>query len=321
MNELITKVEKWAKDKGLDQADSPEKQFEYVKDFPHHVVTRNGEVVVLSYIDARGQLRKARILQQRLNTDGYPIVKLTYFGKKKTAKVHRLVAEAFIPNLENKETVNHIDGNKINSHISNLEWADRSEQLYHAYAMGLKKYPVVAKTAVKAKNGKPVKCYEKETGVTRYFLSARDCSKHYGYSERWCDKNISEMNGNTRKFIFEYVSIEEVKENVDKITVSTLVDLVKLWAVERGLHNTPPEKQFLKVAEETAEIAAGMLRGNMEAVKDGIGDVIVTLIILSMQKGTNVQECLEMAYNEIKGRTRKMVDGVFVKSSDLEDSK
>ncbi|WP_146811707.1 DUF1642 domain-containing protein, partial [Enterococcus villorum] len=47
--------------------------------------------------------------------------------------------------------------------------------------------------------------------------------------------------------------------------------------------------------------------------------VIVTLIILSMQKGTNVQECLEMAYNEIEGRTGKMVDGVFVKSSDLED--
>uniref|UniRef100_UPI001BDB82FC DUF1642 domain-containing protein n=2 Tax=Bacteria TaxID=2 RepID=UPI001BDB82FC len=41
------------------------------------------------------------------------------------------------------------------------------------------------------------------------------------------------------------------------------------------------------------------------------------LIILSMQKRTNVQECLEMAYNEIKGRTGKMVDGVFVKSSDL----
>lgn len=76
-----------------------------------------------------------------------------------------------------------------------------------------------------------------------------------------------------------------------------------------------------QVVEETAEIAAGMLRGNMEAVKDGIGDTIVTLIILSMQKGTNIQECLEMAYNEIKGRTGKMVDGVFVKSSDLEGNK
>ena len=319
MEELITKVEQWAKDKGLDQADSS-KQYAYIKGFPNHAITSFGEVVVLSYVNQRGHYRKARVLQQRLSVDGYPTVKLTYFGKKKTVKVHRLVAEAFIPNIDNKETVNHIDANKRNNHVSNLEWADRSEQLYHAYAMGLKKYPVVAKTAVKAKSGKPVKCYEKETGVTRYFLSARDCSKHYGYSERWCDKNISEMNGNTRKFIFEYVSIEEVKENTDKVTVSTLVDLVKLWAVERGLHNTPPEKQFLKVAEETAEIAAGMARGNMEAVKDGIGDTIVTLIILAMQQGMDVEECLQMAYNEIKGRTGKMVDGVFVKSSDLEEA-
>nr|WP_269843637.1 MazG-like family protein [Enterococcus faecium] len=93
-----------------------------------------------------------------------------------------------------------------------------------------------------------------------------------------------------------------------------------MWAVERGLHNTPPEKQFLKVAEETAEIAAGMARGNMEAVKDGIGDTIVTLIILAMQQGMDVEECLQTAYNEIKGRTGKMVDGVFVKSSDLEEA-
>lgn len=64
-----------------------------------------------------------------------------------------------------------------------------------------------------------------------------------------------------------------------------------------------------------------MARSNDELFKDSVGDVIVTLIILSMQKGTNVQECLEMAYNEIKGRTGKMVDGVFVKSSDLWDSK
>ena len=93
-------------------------------------------------------------------------------------------------------------------------------------------------------------------------------------------------------------------------------NLKRYWRLYRVLI-----KQFLKVVEETAEIAAGMLRGNMEAVKDGIGDTIVTLIVLSMQKGTNIQECLEMAYNEIKGRTGKMVDGVFVKSSDLEGNK
>ena len=99
-----------------------------------------------------------------------------------------------------------------------------------------------------------------------------------------------------------------------------LITKVEQWAKDKGLNQADPKTQFLKVAEEFGEIASAMARSNDELFKDSVGDVIVTLIILSMQKGTNVQECLEMAYNEIKGRTGKMVDGVFVKSSDLEDS-
>ena len=96
-----------------------------------------------------------------------------------------------------------------------------------------------------------------------------------------------------------------------------LITKVEQWAKDKGLNQADPKVQFLKVAEEFGEIASAMARSNDELFKDSVGDVIVTLIILSMQKGTNVQECLEMAYNEIKGRTGKMVDGVFVKSSDL----
>ncbi|WP_185939989.1 DUF1642 domain-containing protein [Enterococcus faecium] len=99
-----------------------------------------------------------------------------------------------------------------------------------------------------------------------------------------------------------------------------LITKVEQWAKDKGLDQADSKAQFLKVAEEFGEIASAMARSNDELFKDSVGDVIVTLIILSMQKGTNVQECLEMAYNEIKGRTGKMVDGVFVKSSDLEDS-
>lgn len=96
-----------------------------------------------------------------------------------------------------------------------------------------------------------------------------------------------------------------------------LITKVEQWAKDKGLNQADPKAQFLKVAEEFGEIASAMARSNDELFKDSIGDVIVTLIILSMQKGTNIQECLEMAYNEIKGRTGRMVDGVFVKSSDL----
>ncbi|WP_081185198.1 DUF1642 domain-containing protein [Enterococcus villorum] len=96
-----------------------------------------------------------------------------------------------------------------------------------------------------------------------------------------------------------------------------LITKVEQWAKDKGLDHADPKAQFLKVAEEFGEIASAMARSNDELFKDSVGDVIVTLIILSMQKGTNVQECLEMAYSEVKGRTGKMVDGVFVKSSDL----
>jgi len=71
--------------------------------------------------------------------DGYLKIRLLGNGKDITTRVHRLVAEAFIENPDNKETVNHIDGNKENNSVENLEWSDRHEQLYHAYNLGLKK--------------------------------------------------------------------------------------------------------------------------------------------------------------------------------------
>lgn len=83
--------------------------------------------------------RKEKIRSLSLTKDGYVKLRLSYCGKDVTKRVHRLVAEAFIPNPENKETVNHKDGNKLNNCIYNLEWADRSEQMYHAYKHSLKK--------------------------------------------------------------------------------------------------------------------------------------------------------------------------------------
>ena len=58
-------------------------------------------------------------------------------------------------------------------------------------------------------------------------------------------------------------------------------------------------------------------RGNEDAVKDAIGDTVVTLIILAQQMGWTLEECLQAAWDEIKDRTGEMRDGVFVKSEDL----
>jgi len=72
-------------------------------------------------------IKTGRILKSRDNTDGYLILDLFVNGKRKSAKIHRLVAEAFIPNLENKECVDHIDRIRNNNNVNNLRWATRSE--------------------------------------------------------------------------------------------------------------------------------------------------------------------------------------------------
>lgn len=71
------------------------------------------------------------------NGGEYARVSYEHDGKKKRAAIHRLVALAFIPNPENKPVVNHIDGNKRNNAVENLEWATYAENTLHAYRMGL----------------------------------------------------------------------------------------------------------------------------------------------------------------------------------------
>ncbi len=77
---------------------------------------------------------KEKILVQTICSGGYPYI--TLFGdidNRKKVRVHRLVAEAFIENSCNHTDVNHLDGNKKNNSIENLEWCNRSENISHAY--------------------------------------------------------------------------------------------------------------------------------------------------------------------------------------------
>ena len=74
----------------------------------------------------------------RYDSKGYPIVGLTdRQGKRHTRKIHRLVALAFISNLDDKPTVNHINGIKTDNRVENLEWMTYREQMLHSYATGL----------------------------------------------------------------------------------------------------------------------------------------------------------------------------------------
>ncbi len=101
--------------------------------------------------------------------------------------------------------------------------------------------------------------------------------------------------------------------------MNELVKLIEKWAREKNLDIAELEKQMLKVVEEVGEVAAALARNNKNDLRDGIGDVVVTLVILAMQNDMDLYECLNQAYNEIKDRKGKNVNGVFVKESDLND--
>lgn len=86
------------------------------------------------------------------------------------------------------------------------------------------------------------------------------------------------------------------------------------WGKDRDLlkqENAP--KQFMKFIEESGELARGILKDDKELIADSIGDVLVTLIILSEQLGYDMTACLGAAYYEIKDRKGETVNGTFIK--------
>lgn len=101
----------------------------------------------------------------------------------------------------------------------------------------------------------------------------------------------------------------------------TTTDLIRTWSEDRNLHTADPKGQALKLGEEFGELFAGLAKGNEDLTKDAIGDMYVVMTVLSQQLGFTVEECIDTAYNEIKDRKGRMVDGVFVKEEDLIEGK
>lgn len=102
-------------------------------------------------------------------------------------------------------------------------------------------------------------------------------------------------------------------------TFSELITKVNEWAISHGLDKSNPKTQWMKVTEEVGEIRDVFLKPtDFEdpewSLKDAIGDSIVTLIVLCLQLGYDVEECLTIAYNDIKDRTGVTIDDNFVKT-------
>lgn len=91
-------------------------------------------------VSSEGHIRNdntGKVKANHISKDGYSKVELYQDGMPARKRVHRLVAEAFIPNPDGLPQVNHIDGNKLNNNVENLEWVDNSQNMIHAYKNGL----------------------------------------------------------------------------------------------------------------------------------------------------------------------------------------
>ena len=111
---------------------------------------------------------------------GYDFVCLRKNDRDKNFSVHRLVAEAFIPNPNNLPEVNHIDGNKQNNFVDNLEWCTRSDNLKHASNIGL------IKNQCKICRQVTIKCEEKIV----VFDTMKDCAAFFGFKKGWLHNRI-----------------------------------------------------------------------------------------------------------------------------------
>lgn len=110
-----------------------------VDGFPFHRVTLDGQVLTCKRRGAPKKSFSWTLMRVSNGNHGYKVVSLSGPGGRKSFLVHRLVCSAFIPNTQSDPQVNHIDGNKMNNHFSNLEWASAYKNINHALATGLSK--------------------------------------------------------------------------------------------------------------------------------------------------------------------------------------
>lgn len=156
-----------------------------------YVVTKHGDIC---------REMKGKILKKCKNNCGYIKYTLTKGYKTKVCAAHRLVANAFISNPENKPQVNHINGVKHDNAAGNLEWVTAKENVSHAIRIGIIKNRTVfgKRIYLKSNKLKAIYQYNYEGILINTFISTSHASAFLGVSESYISNNLNGMNTNCR---------------------------------------------------------------------------------------------------------------------------
>ena len=142
------------------------------------------------------RVKTDRILKEFKNTDGYLLVHLYKNKVSSNQRIHRLVAQAFIPNTENKPQVNHIDENKTNNVVSNLEWVTSKENINH----GTRNERMSKTQSI------PILAINLKTGKSQEFYGTRECARQLELQPSNISAVLKEILKQTGGYTFKYIN-------------------------------------------------------------------------------------------------------------------
>ena len=159
-----------------------------IEEYPDYIITTDGRVF---------SMKSMKFLTSNIDGHGYLGVTLTNENGSKTKKIHKLVAKAFIANPHHLPQVNHIDGDKTNNNVENLEWCSPSENAKHAYRNGLRKDM--------SSDNKFIRCIE--TGEV--FTSIKSAARYFGCEVSVISKHLRGIFKSAIGFHFDEITDKE----------------------------------------------------------------------------------------------------------------
>lgn len=150
--------------------------------------------------------------------------------------------------------------------------------------------------------------------INRSFVYNKALHNAFNNSPNKTEPTVSDMRRQLTEMLNEVLNNKQPQEEIDP-TVN-VYDLIRDWASKKGIYTSGDSKtQYVKLMEESGELARAILKRDKPEIKDAIGDMIVVLTNLAYLEGFDVEDCITSAYDVIKNRTGKMENGTFVKST------